>query len=177
MSNGSVVVIGSSIFKHWYNVQDLLPYKTTINLAVGGTTTLDWVDWIAPQVLPLKPSIVLFYAGSNDLNRPYPVADILSRTHQILNQIHQALPDCMVHYFSIIRAPQKQPVWDQVDQINQTMQQTAAKQDWLTFVDLNTIFYDEQGHCLEDLFDEDQVHLTTEAYMQMVEYVPQYLTS
>ncbi|HCD34544.1 MAG TPA: hypothetical protein DER01_19195, partial [Phycisphaerales bacterium] len=150
MSNGGpVVVMGSSIFQQWFNVQDLLPYKATINLAVGGTTTLDWVDWIAPQVLPLKLSIVLFYAGSNDINRPYPVADILSRTHQMLNQIHEAIPDCKVHYFSVIRAPQKQPVWDQVDQINETMQQNAAKQDWLTFVDLNPIFYDDQGSCLE----------------------------
>jgi lysophospholipase L1-like esterase len=177
MSNRPVVVMGSSIFQQWYNVQDVLPYEVTINLAIGGTTTVDWLPLVGSQVLPLKPKVVMFYAGGNDLNRPFPAADIIERTCSMMQTMHTALPECKFYYFSIIRAPQKQPVWDQVDQINQAMQNYAAQQDWLNFVDINTVFHDETGKVIESLFVEDQLHLTDEAYDRMVDYGCEHVTA
>ena len=87
-----------------------------------------------------------------------------------MQQIHEQIPDCMAYYFSIIRAPQKQPVWDQLDQINQAMQKFSAQHDWLKYIDLNPMFYDEHQKVKPELFIEDQLHLTTAAYNQMIEH-------
>lgn len=170
MPNRPVIAMGSSIFAQWFNIQDLLPYDSTLNLAVGGTTTLDWVDWIDNRILPHNPKAILFYAGGNDLDRQCPVTDIVDRSCKILMQIHEQIPDCMAYYFSIIRAPQKQPIWNPLDELNKTMKDFTTKHPWLKFIDLNPMFYDEQQNIKAELFIEDRVHLTTAAYNQMVEH-------
>ncbi|MBL4701727.1 MAG: hypothetical protein JKX85_10775 [Phycisphaeraceae bacterium] len=173
MTNRPVVVMGSSVFEQWFNVQDVFPYDTTINIAVPGSTTRAWKTWLAHRVLPLNPKTVLFYAGSNDLVLSCPVDDILQRTCQILQTLHATIPDCRAYYFSIIRAPQKEPLWDQVNQINQAMQTYATQHHWLEFVDINPVFFDDNGQGNTELFIEDQLHLTTAAYGKLLEYTQQ----
>jgi len=177
MANRPVVVIGSSIFAQWFNVQDLFPYEATINLAIPGSTTRAWETWLAHRVLPLNPKTVLFYAGSNDLELSCKVDAILQRTHQIIDSLHIAIPDCKTYYFSIIRSPQKQPLWDQVNHINQTMQGYADQHHGFDFIDINPVFFDDNGQVNTQLFTEDQLHLTTPAYCKLLEYVQEHLAN
>jgi lysophospholipase L1-like esterase len=156
-----ILLAGSSIFEAWAQAQDVVPGRTVVNRAVGGTTTQYWKDHLADVMATESPHVVLFYCGSNDLNQDIPEAAIVDNVAQCRVVVRRQSPTCLFAYFGIIKAPQKDGKWDLIDRLNGAVRTVLLPHD--LYVETNAVLFRE-GLPVGRLFLEDGLHLTEEAY-------------
>src|SRR5262245_19054805 len=66
-AEGSILFIGSSIWRLWSTLkQDMAPLPV-YNRAFGGSQTPDMLEQFDRLVTPHKPRIIVYYCGSNDV--------------------------------------------------------------------------------------------------------------
>jgi hypothetical protein len=65
---GAVLFIGSSSIEHWKNLADDFPDKRVLNRGFGGSRIADSTYYAGRVIAPYKPSMIVFYAGDNDVN-------------------------------------------------------------------------------------------------------------
>lgn len=163
----TVLVVGSSIFQAWANVQAVAPGCQVTNHAVGGTTTAYWVERLAASLGDAAPDVVLFYCGSNDLNAEVPDSEIVENVRLCWSIARQVAPQARFVYFSIIKAPQKLGKWAQIDDINAQIR--SGLPDDALYVESNAVFFTGEGP-VERYFVEDGLHLTDDGYTALGDY-------
>jgi len=107
------------------------------NIAFDGAQTDDWNRLIDSRVIPLKPKVVAYYCGSNDVDAGDSAVRIVARIRTFIDRVTKALPDTRVVFVSVNRAPEKRDRWDVVDDINRQIQKYAEKNPRVRYVDVN----------------------------------------
>ena len=161
---GGILFIGSSIFRQWTNVVSAMAPLPAFNRAFGGSRTSDILERVDQLVLPYEPRVIVYYAGSNDINNREPAAAIFGHFYDFEQRVHAKLPATRILYVSIDRAPQKRDRWGAVDAANNLIREYCAATPRLTFVDLNRTTHDEQGEPRLELYRDDRLHLKPAAY-------------
>lgn len=108
-----------------------------------------------------------FYCGSNDLGRDKDTETVIANTLELFHRFHQRCPDAPVAYHGIIKAPEKQHRWDDVDTVNGEVKDFIRRGGLGIHIDLNPLFFTRDGESRMDRFVEDRLHLTDEAYQAM----------
>lgn len=163
-NTGGIVFVGSSIFHRWTNLASQMAPLPITNLAIDGTQTFDMLRMVDPRVIPLRPKVIAYYCGSNDVDAGEPAAAIVGRIVQFVDRMAKALPDTRVIFVSVNRAPEKQDRWDVVDEVNRQIQKYASGHPRVEFVDVNPVLFNADGSSRLDLFMGDQLHLRPKAY-------------
>ena len=163
----AIIFVGSSILEQWKDLPGTLFDVPAMNKAVGGTRTWEIHDIIMNHVMPLNPKLLCYYGGSNDINSGESAEEIISRTTATIEGVFAMNPDLSFLYFSIIRAPQKQDKWEVVDSINASIKCLEGRFRAFHFLDLNSVFFDDEGRVRDYLFVEDGLHLTETAYKKL----------
>jgi lysophospholipase L1-like esterase len=164
--NSKVLMIGSSIFEQWTNI-DLEIENDIINMAVGGTITDYWNENIL-QVLEREiPDIVMIYSGSNDLNNERSAEQIVRGLNSCIKKIRLFNQGIRIAYFGIIKAPQKADKFDMIDSINSQVRFKLKDQD--IYVDTNEVLYADICD-VSQFYVEDQLHMTDAAYEALNRY-------
>src|SRR5437667_8878964 len=65
---GPIVFVGSSIFHRWTTLERQMDPLPVANIAFDGAQTEDWNRLIDMRVIPLKPRVIAYYCGSNDID-------------------------------------------------------------------------------------------------------------
>jgi lysophospholipase L1-like esterase len=173
---GGIVFVGSSIFHRWTNlVSQMAPLPIT-NLAIDGTVTADMLRMLDARVIPLRPKVIAYYCGSNDVDGGEPAAAIVGRVLQFVDRVGAALPATRVIFVSVNRAPEKQDRWDVVDEVNRQIQKYAAAHPRVEFVDVNPVLFNADGTSRVELFMDDQLHLRPAAYVEFAAILKPVLT-
>jgi lysophospholipase L1-like esterase len=146
------------------------------NIAFDGAQTDDWNRLIDSRVLPLKPRVVVYYCGSNDVDAGDPAARIVARIRTFIDRVTAALPGARVVFVSVSRAPEKQDRWDVVDDINRQMQRAAEKTPRLRYVDVNPALAMPDGSPRMEFFMNDRLHLRPPAYVEVAKILKPVLT-
>ena len=162
---GGVVLVGSSIFHLWPDAtRDLAPLAA-INRAIGGTRTWDQVALIDQTALKYRPSVILYYCGSNDINSGATPQQIAANFAAYNQRVKRSLPRTKILFTSINRAPQKQDKWDQVDEANRLIQAyVAADRRRLAYVDVHPAIESAPRVPRLDLYLPDRLHFRRAAY-------------
>ena len=63
----AILLIGSSSFTMWKDVQDHFPGYTIVNRGFGGSTLLDQLRYADDIIFPYEPKQIVIYCGENDL--------------------------------------------------------------------------------------------------------------
>ncbi len=159
-----IVFIGSSILQGWESLRGDMKDLPIVNNAVGGSGTGNMLDWIDEKVISLYPVITVFYCGSNDLNCGTKPEDIIFRTKEFHRRLIAGTPDCVMLYLSIMKAPQKHDKWDLIDEINGEFASFSEKDLTFGYIDVNPVFFKRPGEPFHELYQEDKLHLTRDAY-------------
>ena len=173
-----ILFIGSSIFRLWTGLSEQMAPLPVFNRAFGGSQTQDLVDRAGQLVLPYQPRIIVYYCGSNDVNAGATAEAIIGRTKQFLAIVREKLPNTMVFYTAIQKAPDKRARWNVVDAVNREMERYSHEAKNLGYIDLNPVLFDRAGNVREDLFLPDQLHFRPEstAYAEFAAVVKPVLT-
>ena len=173
-----ILFIGSSIFRLWTQLGEQMAPLPVFNRAFGGSVTQDLLDRVDQIVIPYKPRIIVYYCGSNDVNAGESADAIIGRTKQFLKIVNEKLPDTLVYYTSIQKAPDKRSRWDVVEAVNREMERYSHQARQIGYIDLNPVLFDHQGNLREDLFLPDRLHFRPEstAYAEFAQVVKPVLT-
>ena len=161
---GAVVFVGSSIFRRWTRLSEQMAPLPVVNRAIDGIQTTHVLAMIERTVLPLKPKVVVYYCGSNDVDAGDSAAAIFGRIRQFVDRVSAALPATRIVFVSINRAPEKQDRWDVVDAVNHQVEAYAAETTRLQYVDVNPVLFNRDGTPRIELYMADELHLRPAAY-------------
>jgi lysophospholipase L1-like esterase len=163
---GCIVFTGSSSFRFWDTlVSDMKPLDV-INRGFGGSEFSDLDQYANRIVVAYRPRAVVVYEGDNDLAQgssktPESVANDFRKFVQI---VHGALPDTWIYIVSIKPSKLRWKQWPTMKQANQLMQDYAATQPKVQYIDVATPMFDANGNLPGDLFKPDGLHPTPKLY-------------
>ncbi len=176
-AEGSILFIGSSIWRLWSTVVEDMAPLPVYNRAFGGSQTPDMLRHFDALVVPHKPRIIVYYCGSNDVNAGQSADAIAGRIHEFAARVGRSLPGTKLIFASINRSPDKQKRWDVVDAVNARVRDDFTKEfAFLSFVDLNPALFDAAGKARVDLYLPDMLHFKPPAYVAFTEIVKPVLT-
>ena len=174
---GGIVFVGSSIFHRWTALASQMAPLPITNLAFDGSQTTDMLRMVDSRVIPLRPNVIAYYCGSNDVDAGEPASAIVDRIVRFIDRVGAALPGTRVVFVSVNRAPEKRDRWDVVDEVNRRVQSYAAGHPRVQFVDVNPVLFNADGTSRLDLFMGDQLHLRPRAYEEFARILKPVLTT
>jgi lysophospholipase L1-like esterase len=174
-ASGGVVFVGSSIFHRWTRLSAQMAPLPIVNIAFDGAQTGDMLR-LVPRVVTMRPKVVAYYAGSNDIDAGEPAEAIFERIRQFSDRVTTELPDARVVFVSINRAPEKQDRWDVVDAVNHQVESYTAKNKRVEYVDVNPVLFDHAGMPRLELFLSDRLHFRPQAYEEFTPILKPVLT-
>jgi len=170
-----VVFMGDSITDGW-KLNEYFPDKPYINRGISGQTTPQMLLRFRPDVIDLKPKVVVILAGTNDLagnTGPMTLDTIegniasmaeLARTNGINVVLSSVLPVSDYNKDKsgkpIIRTVQRQPA--QILDLNRWMKNFAAERG-LVYLDYFTATVDDKGLFREEIAN-DGLHPNAKGY-------------
>jgi lysophospholipase L1-like esterase len=163
---GGIVFAGSSSFRFWDTlVSDMKPLEV-INRGFGGSEFSDLDQYANRIVVAYHPRAVVVYEGDNDLaegssKTPEMVAADFRKFVQI---VHGALPDTWIYLLSIKPSKLRWKQWPQMKAANKLMQDYAATQERVQYIDIATPMFEANGNLPRDLFKFDGLHPTAKLY-------------
>jgi lysophospholipase L1-like esterase len=173
---GAILLIGSSIFRQWTNVAEHMAPLPTFNRAFGGSRTWEVLHYMNEVVLPYRPSVIVYYCGSNDVNLGESAVAIAGRFREFAERVHATLPDTRVLFVSINRAPQKRARWGVVDAANALVRGYADSVAFVDYVDVNQALFDARGAPRGELYRPDSLHFVPAAYDEFARIIKPVVT-
>ncbi len=173
---GTILFVGSSIFHRWTTLTTQMAPLPITNIAIDGTQTDDWLRVVDSRVIPLRPKVLAYYCGSNDVDAGVPADVVVARIRQFIERVARALPDTQIVVVSVNKAPEKQDRWDVVDDINRQIQKYAGRNPRVTYVDVNPVLFNADGTSRIEFFMSDRLHLRPPAYEEFARILKPVLT-
>jgi lysophospholipase L1-like esterase len=185
------VFMGDSITDLWDDPKfgGFFPGKPYIDRGISGQTTPQMLLRFRPDVIALKPKVVVILAGTNDIagnTGPMTLASIednlasmaeLARAHSIRVVLASLLPvsdyDKNKEGKPIVRTTQRPP--EQIRALNEWMRKYAAE-NGLTYLDYYSATVDDKGF-LKDELSEDGLHPHSKGYALMAPLAEQAIAS
>ena len=176
-----VVFLGDSITDGWHNPAngEFFPGKPYVNRGISGQTTPQMLIRFRPDVIALKPDVVVILAGTNDIagnTGPMTLQSIednlasiaeLARAHGVRVVLASLLPvsdyektaDGQVRNQTTRRPP------EQIKALNEWMKKYAADNK-MTYLDYYSAMVDDKGF-LKDELSNDGLHPNAQGYQVM----------
>ena len=161
---GAVLFIGSSSIRLWTNLAQAFPEHKVLNRGFGGSQLSDSVAFVDRIVTPCKPKLVLLYAGDNDIASGKSPERVLSDFKAFVVRTHAALPETRIAYIAIKPCPAREKYLDQVKTANRLIQEYAASENRLLFMDVFTPMLTNEGRPRADLCIKDGLHPNPQCY-------------
>lgn len=174
---GGILFVGSSIFRQWTNVDEMMAPLPVLNRAFGGSRTADQLARFEQVVPPYAPRVIVYYCGSNDINAGVPPETIAENFWQFSSRARARFPGTRLLYVSINRAPEKRSKWVQVDAANRLVQAFCERTPGHRFIDVNPVLFTAAGEPRLELYQKDQLHLLPAAYVEFARVIKPVLES
>ncbi len=171
---GGILFVGSSIFRQWTNVAEMMAPLPVLNRAFGGSRTADQLARFDQVVTPYAPRIVVYYCGSNDLKageQPEDPAAIFARFREFSERTLAKHPATRLIFVSSTRSPDRVARWEQVDHYNALVRTYCAVTPGHTFIDINPALVDPAGNPRLELYREDTLHFHPPAYVEFTRLI------
>jgi lysophospholipase L1-like esterase len=163
---GVIVFTGSSSIRFWDSlVSDMKPLDV-INRGFGGSEFSDLDMYTQRIVIAYRPSAVVVYEGDNDLAEGSPKTPemVAGDFRKFVQMVHGAQPDTWIYIMSIKPSKLRWNQWPNMKAANKMMQEYAATQPHVQYIDIATPMFDASGNLPGDLFKPDGLHPTPKLY-------------
>ncbi|RYY59894.1 MAG: G-D-S-L family lipolytic protein [Chitinophagaceae bacterium] len=175
--SNQILLIGSSSFTIWKDVQDYFPGYPIINRAFGGSTLKDQIRWVKEVVYPYNPKQILVYCGENDLaaSDTLTAASVIGRFQTLYSLIRKKYPKVPIYFVSLKPSPSRALLLDKMIAVNAGVKAFLAKQKNTGFIDVYSQMIDDEGKPKPELFRDDNLHMKKEGYLIWQRVIAPYL--
>jgi lysophospholipase L1-like esterase len=179
----AILLIGSSSFTMWKDVQDHFPGYTIVNRGFGGSTLLDQIRYADDIIFPYQPKQIVIYCGENDLASSDTVtaAMVVDRFKQ-LYQIIRGKTKAPILYISMKPSPSRRHLFQKMREANQLIALFLGESDVLSgitsknvYIDVHQKMLNEAGEPIPEIFLEDSLHMSAKGYSIWQESMKPYL--
>jgi len=161
---GSVLFIGSSSIRMW-KLQDSFPGKDYVNHGFGGSMISDSIHFFDRAVKPVQPSVILFYAGDNDVARGKSAEVVHADFRKFVGLMKKAFgKKTRLGFIAIKPSLSRWNLADEMQKANNLIKSDCHKDELLSFVDVWTPMIGEDKKPKADLFLKDGLHMNLEGY-------------
>jgi lysophospholipase L1-like esterase len=171
-SKGGVFFVGSSSIRLW-KLDKAFPGAT--NVGFGGSQIRDSAHFASRIILPYEPSVIVFYAGDNDIASKRTPNQVLEDFREFAKKIHDASPKTRILFLAIKPSVKRWEMHDQQLSANALVKEFCAKDSRLVYLDTVTIMLDSDGKPMPDLFVKDGLHLSDKGYALWNELVRKHM--
>jgi lysophospholipase L1-like esterase len=179
----AILLIGSSSFTKWTDVQDYFPGYTIINRGFGGSTLLDQIRYANDIIFPYEPKQIVIYCGENDLASSDTVtaAMVVDRFIQLFEVIRKKT-EAPIAYISMKPSPSRRHLFTKMNEANSEIMKFVMEQvgDQLlhppmAFIDIHNKMLNANGQPIAELFLEDSLHMNAKGYAIWKREIEPYL--
>jgi len=172
-----ILLVGSSSFTRWKDVNDYFPGYPILNRGFGGSVLTDVIRYAYDLILPYKPKQVLIYCGENDLasSDSITAAEVVQRVKTLFGIIRQNLPNTVISYVSIKPSPVRAHIQPKVKEANKQIQAWIKAQPKAQFIDVYDAMLDAKKQMRSALYVQDGLHMKPEGYAIWKKIITPYL--
>lgn len=172
-----ILLVGSSSFTKWTDVNDYFPGYPIVNRGFGGSVLLDVIRYAYDVIFPYQPKQVLIYCGENDLasSDTISAADVVLRFKTLYGMIRQNLPNAVISFVSIKPSPVREKIQEKVKVANRQIAAFLKTQKNAQFINIYDAMLDANGKMREELYVSDRLHMKPEGYAIWKKIITPYL--
>ena len=171
---GGVVFTGSSSIKRWATLARDFPGVNLTNRGFGGSQLSDLIAYFDRVVLPGKPSQIVIYSGTNDVNAGESPEQVLGDFAMLCGMIEREMPDTKIALISAAPNPKRWHLREDYEKLNTIVARYCARMGY-EFIDVWTPMMGKDGKPSRDIYVEDQLHMNTAGYVMWRKIVAPYL--
>lgn len=162
----AILFIGSSSFTRWTDVQQYFPSHTIINRGFGGSTLVDVTRYADDIIFPYQPKQIVIYCGENDIASSETVTAkiAITRFKNLFQLIRSKLPDVPILFVSFKPSPSRWEMRDRMVKANELIRKFLRKNKNTVFVDVWKPMLGPDKKPIQELFVEDNLHMTAKGY-------------
>lgn len=163
----AILLVGSSSFTMWTDVQKYFPDKTIINRGFGGSRLAD-LNYYSKELLnPYQPKQIIIYCGENDIaydKEKTTATTTFKRFKKFYKTIRSKYPDIEVDYISMKRSPSREHLWPEMKKGNAKIERFMNRKPNAEYIDIVKPMEDSNGNVRKDLFLDDMLHMKPSGY-------------
>lgn len=162
---GGVLFVGSSSIRLWNDLETSFETQpVVIKRGFGGSTLADCARYLDLLVLPYKPSLVVVYAGDNDLAAGATPVQVLESFTAFVQGVRAQLPGTRIAFLSIKPSPLREPLMGVAREANALIESYSRSQDNIDYIDVYSKMLGPDGRPRADLYGSDALHLNAAGY-------------
>ncbi len=175
----AILLIGSSSFTKWKDVQEYFPEHTMLNRGFGGSSLTDVIYYVNDVVLKYSPKQILIYCGENDIAGSSTVnADTVFERFKILyGMIRTKFKKVPIAYISMKPSPSREKYLETMQKGNELIKTFMEKQKKAAYIDVYHSMYDADGKILTNIFLSDKLHMNAAGYKIWQGIIAPYLVT
>ncbi len=171
----AVLFLGSSSIRLWKTLAQDFPQRRLINRGFGGSLISNSVYFADRIVLPYEPSVIVFYAGGNDINAGKSPQTVFEDYKAFVAKVRTKLPVTKIAYISIAPNPAR---WAQIERIreaNRLIRDYSRREAGLSFIDMQPHMLGADGLPKPDIYQDDKLHMNANGYAIWIKVVGEHL--
>lgn len=173
----AILLVGSSSFTNWKDVQEYFPEHKIINRGFGGSSLPDVIRYAPNIIYPYKPAQILIYCGENDFpSGTHTTADtIFNRFTRLHGMIRSALPKTEIIYISMKPSVSRLKYLPEMRRANEMIRKFQKKHPKSGYIDVYSKMILADGTPMPDIFLKDQLHMNKNGYLIWQKAIKPYL--
>lgn len=169
-----VVFVGSSSIRLW-DLSKSFPHLPALNRGFGGSQLADVVHFAPRIVLKYEPSLIVLYAGDNDIAAGKSPQRVFADFQAFTRIVHEKLPETRIVFLSIKPSVRRWALIDKIRQANRLIEAECKKDKRLGYLDVGRPMLGGDGKPRRELFAADGLHLNAKGYALWAEQLKPYL--
>ncbi|WP_425617379.1 GDSL-type esterase/lipase family protein [Anatilimnocola sp. NA78] len=159
-----IVFTGSSSVRLW-DLPKSFPNLPVVNRGFGGSQIHDATKYATKIVTPLRPKLVIFYSGDNDLKSNKTPEKAAADFQEFCAVVHKELPNTPIWFIAIKPCPSRWSLFEVQKKANDLIrQQCEADSQRLLYVDIVPAMLGSDGQPMPELFVKDMLHMSPAGY-------------
>ena len=180
----AILLIGSSSFTMWKDVQSYFPGYPIINRGFGGSTLSDQIRYANDIIFLYEPKQIVIYCGENDLASSDSVtAQMVFDRFKTLYQMIRGITKAPVAFISLKPSPSRRHLFPKMNETNQlilefiSLQKSALDSQPVNieFIDVHQKMLNESGQPMPEIFLDDSLHMNEKGYAIWKKEIEPYL--
>jgi lysophospholipase L1-like esterase len=162
----AILLVGSSSFTKWKDVQDYFPAHIMLNRGFGGSSLRDVIYYANDVILKYKPKQILIYCGENDIAGSSSVTanTVLERFKTLYAIIRSKFKKVPIAFISMKPSPSREKYLATMQKGNALIKSFMEQQKRSSYIDVYSSMLDANGKILTHIFLSDKLHMNAEGY-------------